>query len=436
MTLPSTDDAHFMKRALDLAARGCGHVSPNPMVGAVIVRDGKVLAEGWHRKYGSLHAERDALRACAEAGTNPAGATMYVTLEPCCHQGKQPPCTDALLEAGIARVVVGASDPNPLVAGQGLAILREAGVSVCEHVLEDKARALNETFFHFIQTKRPFVTMKYAMTLDGKIACVTGESRWVTGEQARHHVHEQRNAADAIMVGVGTVLADNPQLTCRIEGGMNPLRIICDSHLRTPLSSHVVTDARETPTCIATLEANEAMLTPYRKAGAEIITLPAINGHLDLNALMERLGARGVASIILEGGSQLNWSALEAGIVNKVQAYVAPKLFGGANAKTPVGGAGFPSPATSIALAHVSITQLGDDFLIEGYPTPAESPALTAKTASAIAQPAASAAAGGFKQPAANDATADGLKPPVASAVSSARAQFATETAFNESKVR
>ena len=228
-------DEKYMRRALELAQRGRGWVSPNPVVGAVIVRDdGTVIGEGWHEKYGDLHAERNALKHCMEP---PAGATMYVTLEPCCHHGRQPPCTDAILEAGIRRVVVGSGDPNPMVAGKGIRILREHGVEVTEGVLRDACNAVNEIFFHFIQTNTPYVVMKYAMTLDGKIAAWTGESKWITGEEARAHVHALRGRLFGIMCGVGTVLADDPLLTCRLPGTRDPVRIICDTHLRTPLTS-------------------------------------------------------------------------------------------------------------------------------------------------------------------------------------------------------
>lgn len=210
------DDLDYMRLALELAKKGCGWTAPNPMVGAVIVKDGRVIGQGYHHRCGDLHAERDALARCTES---PVGSTMYVTLEPCCHYGRQPPCTEAILEAGIARVVIGSGDPNPLVAGKGLAILRGHGIEVTEHLLEEECTRLNEVFFHYIQTKRPFVVMKYAMTLDGKIAAYTGLSKWITGEVARNHVHQQRHRYNAIIAGVGTILADDPLLTCRIEGG-------------------------------------------------------------------------------------------------------------------------------------------------------------------------------------------------------------------------
>ena len=361
-------DEYYMRRAIALAQKGEGQVSPNPLVGAVIVKDGKIIGEGYHEHYGQPHAERNALANCIQS---PEGATIYVTLEPCCHHGKQPPCTDALLAAGIRRVVIGSKDPNPLVHGKGIRILREHGVEVTEQVLQDECDEMNEVFFHYIQTKLPFVILKYAMTLDGKIATYTGASRWVTGEAARAHVHRMRNRYHAIMVGVGTVLADDPMLTCRLgktENGVNPVRIICDTVLRTPLESQIVRSAKEIPTILATCNRQEAMHMPYIEAGCKILVTPEKDGHVDLSDLMRQLGQLGIDSVILEGGGTLNWSALQAGIVQKVQAYVAPKLFGGTEAKTPVEGQGFQTPADAVELTRTKITALGSDWLIEGYP--------------------------------------------------------------------
>lgn len=355
-------DTEYMRLALDLAGRGLGWTSPNPMVGAVIVKDGRVIGQGWHARYGDLHAERSALKNCTES---PAGATLYVTLEPCCHHGRQPPCTEAILEAGIRRVVVGSEDPNPLVAGKGIDILRRAGVIVETGVLREECDALNQVFFHYIQTGRPYVVLKYAMTLDGKIATRTGASRWITGEAARHRVHEDRHRCSAILAGVGTVLADDPLLTCRMEGGKNPLRIICDTHLRTPLTSQIVCTAREVPTILAAGTAAAERAAAYEAAGCRVWLLPERNAHVDLDALMERLGSEKIDSVLLEGGGTLNWSALEQGLVQRVQAYIAPKLFGG-TAKSPVEGLGVEQPDQAIRLNHMTLTPLGEDFLLEG----------------------------------------------------------------------
>lgn len=355
-------DEQFMHLALQLAQRGCGWTAPNPMVGAVVVKDGRIIGQGWHQRYGEPHAERNALAACTE---DPRGATLYVTLEPCCHHGKQPPCTEAILAAGIAHVVVGSDDPNPLVAGKGIRQLRDHGVTVTEHCLRAECDQLNEVFFHYIQTKRPFVVLKYAMTLDGKLAAYTGASQWITGEEARHHVHTQRSRFRSIMVGVDTVLADDPQLTCRIEGGRNPLRIICDSHLRTPLSAKVVQTAKEVPTYLATCVTQELRLAPYRDLGCNILPVPERSGHVDLDALMALLGKMGVDSVLLEGGATLHWAAVEAGLVHKVQAYIAPKILGGKTAKSPVGGQGFAHPDQALILKSPALTRLGQDILIE-----------------------------------------------------------------------
>lgn len=355
-------DTDYMGRALELAERGLGWTAPNPMVGAVIVKDGEIIGQGWHEKCGGLHAERNALKHCVGS---PEGATMYVTLEPCCHHGRQPPCTDAILNSGIRRVVVGSDDPNPLVAGKGLDILRKAGLQVETGVLKAECDRLNEVFFHYIRTKRPYVVLKYAMTMDGKIATRTGLSQWITGEEARARVHRDRHRYTAIMAGVGTVLADDPLLTCRMEGGRNPVRIVCDTHLRTPLDSQLVRTAREVPTILAVGGVDPARTAPYRDAGCRVLLLPEREGHVDLSVLMEELGKEEIDSILLEGGGTLNWAALESDIVQKVQAYIAPKLFGGTAALSPVGGLGVEAPGQAFALKNSSVTRIGDDFLIE-----------------------------------------------------------------------
>lgn len=356
------DDNDYMRLALQLAEKGCGWTAPNPMVGAVIVKDGQIIGQGWHEKYGQPHAERNALAACT---VDPRGATMYVTLEPCCHYGKQPPCVDAILAAGIRRVVIGSADPNPLVAGKGVAILRAHGIEVTEKVLQDECNRLNRVFFHYITTKHPFVVMKYAMTMDGKIAAYTGASKWVTGEAARSHVQQQRHRYSGIMVGVGTVLADDPSLTCHIEGGKNPVRIICDTHLRTPQQSQVVMTAKAIPTILATCCTDPSRHAPYIQTGCRVLCLNEKHGHVDLSQLMNRLGQEQIDSILLEGGGTLHWAALESGIVQQVQAYIAPKLFGGKTAKTPVEGMGVPTPDTAFRLKNSRMIRLGEDFLIE-----------------------------------------------------------------------
>ena len=361
----------YMLRAVELARQGGGNVNPNPRVGAVIVKDGRVIGEGYHQKFGQLHAERNALASCIE---DPAGATIYVTLEPCCHYGKTPPCTEAIIEKKLARVVVGSRDPNPKVNGGGVRVLREAGIRVDTDFCREECDALNPYFFKFIGQGRPYVTLKFAETLDGKIASVSGKSQWISGEASRRHTHMMRSENMAIMVGSGTVLADNPMLTCRVDGGMSPVRVICDSRLRTPVTANVITTAAETGerlrqprTVIATCVSDEERLAPYRDAGAAVLVLPEGNdGHLNLPALMEQLGAMNIDSVICEGGGQLNWSALKSGIVDRVQAYVAPKLFGGSAAPGPVGGTGVDAPAQAWTLHNIHVTPIGTDFLLEG----------------------------------------------------------------------
>ena len=358
-----SEDEKYMAMAIELAKKGYGYTAPNPVVGAVIVKDGCMIGQGYHEKYGEPHAERNALASCTQS---PKGATIYVTLEPCCHHGKQPPCTEAILQAGISRVVTGSGDPNPLVGGKGIQILKDHGIQVKEHVMKEECDALNQAFFHYIQTGRPYVTMKYAMTIDGKIAAYTGASKWVTGEEARHHVHEQRKKNTAIMVGIGTVLADDPMLNCRIEGGRDPVRIICDTHLKMPVTSKIVKTAKDIPTIIACCTADEELQRPYREAGCKILLTEKKMNHIDLEQLMEQLGKEKIDSILLEGGGTLNWAALNAGIVQKIQAYIAPKIFGGTTAKTPVEGIGVEVPDQAFLIKNRMIRLLGEDLLVEG----------------------------------------------------------------------
>ncbi len=355
------DDISYMQLALTLAKKGWGWVNPNPMVGAVVVKDNRIIGQGYHMKYGQLHAERNALQNCS---VSPKDAVLYVTLEPCCHYGKTPPCTEAIIESGIRRVVIGSSDPNPLVAGKGIRLLRSHGIEVTEGILKKQCDQLNEVFFHYIQTKTPYVIMKYAMTMDGKIATRTGKSQWITGEKARTRVHQDRHRYSAIMVGIQTVLSDDPLLTCRLPNTKNPIRVICDTTLRIPISSKIVQTAKEVPTIIATCCTEEKQYIPLQESGCQIITTPYKNGHVDLRYLMKKLGEQNIDSILLEGGGNLNWSALQQGIVKKVQAYIAPKLFGG-NGTSPVTGIGIDSPNKSILLSPPVITAIGEDLLLE-----------------------------------------------------------------------
>lgn len=358
----------YMKRAIELARQGAGWTAPNPLVGAVVVKDGRVIGEGYHRKYGELHAERNALAACTE---DPAGATIYVTLEPCCHYGKTPPCTEIIIEKKIARVVIGSRDPNPKVAGKGARILREHGVDVIEDYMREACDKLNPVFFHYITTGTPYGVMKYAMTADGKIATRTGASKWITGENARNHVHQLRGRYAAILAGIGTVLADDPMLNCRVDGAHQPLRVVADSHLRIPMESNLVQTAKEFPLLVACSEEElkKAELITRKEqleeAGARVWGIPERNGELDLKALTQRLGEEKVDSILIEGGGSIHEAALRAGIVHHVYAYIAPKIFGGRDAKTPVEGSGVALPEEGAKLKLTGITVLLDDMLLE-----------------------------------------------------------------------
>lgn len=361
-------EEQFMKRAIELAKQGAGWTAPNPLVGAVVVKNGRVIGEGYHRKYGELHAERNALAACTE---DPAGATLYVTLEPCCHYGKTPPCTEIIIEKKIAKVVIGSRDPNPKVAGKGARILREHGIEVVEDYMREACDALNPVFFHYITTKTPYVVLKFAMTLDGKITTRTGASKWITGEAARNHVHQLRGRYAGILAGIGTVLADDPMLNCRIDGAHQPLRIILDSHLRIPMGSRLVRSAKEYPLLIVCNESTRdreegtSRIQKLEEAGAKVWTLPEKNGHPDLNVLMQRLGEEKIDSVLIEGGGTVNEAALKAHIVHRVYAYIAPKIFGGEDAKTPVEGSGIRLPQECAKLRLAKITVLLNDMLLE-----------------------------------------------------------------------
>lgn len=365
----------YMRRAIELAKKGSGHVNPNPLVGAVIVRDGEVIGEGYHECYGQLHAERNAIANAKKRGNSLEGSTIYVTLEPCCHYGKTPPCTEAIIDEKIARVVVGSDDPNPLVSGKGFQMLREKGIEVIPHFLKEECDAMNHVFFHYIRTGTPYVAMKYAMTMDGKIACYTGDSKWVTGEESRAHVQTLRNHYKGIMAGIGTVLADDPMLNCRIEGGRDPIRIIADSHLRIPMDSQLVRTAGQQPLIVACLpDADEEKAAQLQEKGVEVLRIPGVTTAditeeqkevISLPVLMKELGARKIDGILLEGGGQLNESALQAGIVDRIYCYIAPKIFGGAQAKTPVEGQGLTRAADAWQFNRIGMQEFGQDILLE-----------------------------------------------------------------------
>lgn len=352
----------YMERAIELAKRARGFTSPNPMVGAVIVKDGRVIGEGYHERCGELHAERNALASLTESAE---GATIYVTLEPCCHYGKTPPCTEAIIEHKLAKVVIGSRDPNPLVSGKGAAILRKAGIEVVEDFMREECDAINPIFFHYITTKRPYVAMKYAMTMDGKIATRTGASKWITGEAARNHVQTLRHAYKGIMVGIGTVLADNPMLNCRMQGGIDPVRIVCDTHLRIPMDCQIVQTADTIETILATSTNEKGKIEQLIKKGVQILQIPEKDGCIDLNLLMQTLGEKGIDSILLEGGGRLNDSFLREKLIQKAYVYLAPKIFGGEDAKTPVEGIGVSLPEQSANFKLQQIQQIEEDILLE-----------------------------------------------------------------------
>ncbi|CAB1262780.1 fused diaminohydroxyphosphoribosylaminopyrimidine deaminase; 5-amino-6-(5-phosphoribosylamino) uracil reductase [Clostridiaceae bacterium BL-3] len=355
------EDSKYMRYAIALARKGEGWVNPNPMVGAVVVKENRIIGEGYHEVCGKPHAERNALASCIESAK---GATLYVTLEPCCHYGRTPPCTDAIIKAGITKVVVGSSDPNPKVSGKGISILRRAGIVVKEGVLKEKCDELNTVFFHYIVTGTPYVVMKYAMTADGKIATVTGDSKWVTGKAARKHVQQLRHKYSAIMVGIGTVLKDDPLLTCRLKNSRNPIRIICDSHLRIPMDSQICRTAKEVHTILATTVTDETKISKLKSLGITVLTVSGKDEMVNLPILMQKLGQLEIDSILLEGGSALNYSALKADLVQEVYAYIAPKIFGGKDAKTPVEGDGVLSPEQCFQFTAPEISVLDGDLML------------------------------------------------------------------------
>lgn len=352
----------YMKMALEQALSGKGFVSPNPMVGAVIVKNGKVLAKGYHHKYGSLHAERDAFANLTE---DCAGADMYVTLEPCCHYGKQPPCTDAIIEHGIKRIFIGSKDPNPIVNGRGRAILQAAGIEVHEGILKEECDRINHIFFHYITKKIPYYVCKYAMTADGKIAAYTGDSKWISCEEARQRVHRMRGEYRGIMAGINTVLSDDPMLNCRTEGLKSPVRIICDSRLKIPVESKIVKTAKEYETIVATVSRDNEKIERLKKAGVQVIATSANNGQVNLRELSARLGEMKIDSILVEGGGELNFSVMKAGLCKRIFAFISPKILGGSMAKTPVEGVGIERVKDCLKLNLLSVQKTGDDVLLE-----------------------------------------------------------------------
>jgi diaminohydroxyphosphoribosylaminopyrimidine deaminase / 5-amino-6-(5-phosphoribosylamino)uracil reductase len=362
-------DADYMTPALELAGRGRGWVEPNPLVGAVVVRDGAVVGEGWHEKFGQAHAEVNALR---QAGERARGATLYVTLEPCCHFGKTPPCTAAVLAAGVRRVVAAMLDPFPQVAGQGATRLREAGVAVEVGVGEAAARRLNAPYVKRLRTGRPWVHAKWAMTLDGKIATRTGQSKWITGQAARARVHELRGRMDAILVGRGTLVADDPLLTARPPGPRTATRVVLTATADgLPGNCRLLETIQAAPVLVVTQESAVGRVSPWKTLGAEVIGLPAgPDGHLDVKSVLTELGRRGMTHVLVEGGAGTLGTFADAGEIDEVHAFVAPRVFGGSAAPSPVGGLGIAELGRAVALADWQVERVGDDVLIHGFGQP------------------------------------------------------------------
>ena len=343
-----------------------GRTSPNPMVGALVVRDGQIVGSGYHARAGTPHAEIHALRA---AGEMARGATLYVTLEPCCHYGRTGPCSEAVISAGIGRVVMAMQDPNPQVAGKGVKRLREAGILVDGQILADQAKKLNEVFIKYITTGRPLVVMKTAMSMDGKIATAGGESKWITGAESRVRVHRLRDRYDAILVGVGTVLADNPSLTTRLPegGGKDPVRLVLDTGARTPLDAKVIKQASDAPAIIVTTPgAPPQRVRDLRDNGAQIMVIDGDDGGISLPGLLRELGRKEITSLLVEGGARVNGSFVKEELVDKVCWFIAPKIMGGASAPGPVGGAGITALSGALEITDIQVGRYGDDICVEG----------------------------------------------------------------------
>jgi diaminohydroxyphosphoribosylaminopyrimidine deaminase/5-amino-6-(5-phosphoribosylamino)uracil reductase len=364
-TLLQTDHAP-LARAIELAEQGRGRASPNPLVGAVVVREGQTLGEGWHAAYGGPHAERAALEACGD--TDVSGATLYVSLEPCCHHGQTPPCTDAIIAARLARVVVASDDPTEKASGRGLGILRDEGIEVvvADGDLAARARCVNQAFRKHARTGRPLVLFKSAMTLDGKVATRTGDSKWISGEDARYRAHHWRAERDAVVVGIGTALADDPLLTARVDGDFHePARVVFDSEARLPLDSQLVRGAHEVPLTVVVSRAASRLATDaLEAAGAEVIVATGENEPARVRSALDQLGANGIASILLEGGPHLAGAFLDAGEVDEIRLFIAPVVVGGSNARDPLEGEGAERISEAIRALRLDVERVGDDVLI------------------------------------------------------------------------
>ena len=358
---------HFMNRALTLAARGKGQTTPNPLVGAVIANRGKIVGEGYHAQAGRPHAEIIALQQAKQLA---AGATLYINLEPCCHYGRTPPCTKAIIESGIKRVVLAMLDPNPLVSGKGKEELIRAGIPVETGLMAQQAYQLNEVFIKYITTQRPFVILKAAISLDGKLATASGQSRWITGIQSRQMSHQLRQEVDAILIGKGTVLADDPLLTVRLPEvkAKNPIKVVVDSTLEIPLEAKIFSAQSPASTIVATLRhAPREKIKQLEERGIRVLILPEKDQRVDLAELMQILAQEEVASIMIEGGAEINATALQLGIVDKVIFFIAPIIIGGKSAPGVLGGTGFPDLKKAVRLEKIQIKKLGRDYMLQGY---------------------------------------------------------------------
>ena len=366
MPLKTDIERRHLARAIELAEHGRGRVSPNPLVGAVIVRDDEMIAEGFHRGYGEPHAEVEAIRAAGDEDL--AGATMYVSLEPCCHHGKTPPCTDAIRQAGIGRVVVASDDPSEHASGRGLGILRDEGIDVviADGELATRARLINQPFRKRARTGRPWILFKSAMTLDGKVATRAGDSKWISGEASRHRAHHWRAECDAVAVGVGTALADDPQLTARIDGvHRQPRRIVFDSLARLPLSSALVRDAREIPlTVVVSRAAPRTSTDALETHGAEVIVATGENEPARVVSALDQLGSSGIGSILLEGGPHLAGAFLDAGEIDEIRLFLAPLVLGGRTARDPLEGEGVEAISEAVQSLTLDCERVGDDLLV------------------------------------------------------------------------
>jgi len=359
-------DEKYMRMALRLAEKARGRTSPNPMVGAVVVKNGYVVGRGYHRKAGEPHAEAIALK---KAGPAAKGATLYVTLEPCSHTNKRtPPCTPLVIQSGVKRVVIAMIDPNPHVSGGGISTIRKSGIKLVTGVLEAEARKLNEAFIKHVTTKTPFVTLKIAQTLDGKIATACGESKWITGEEAREAGRRLRDINDAILVGINTILKDDPSLTARIPGGRDPIRVIVDSRLRIPLNAKVLIQKSEAKTMVATLSnVPVSKIKKLQDIGAEVLTTKSVLGRVDLQDLMKKLGKKDIMNVIIEGGAEVNASALKSSIVDKIVMFIAPTIMTGKDSLCSIGGISPKKLGHAIKLHSVTSRFVGQDLMIEAY---------------------------------------------------------------------